>query len=526
MDLQNLKRNKMEQKITCIKAGILALLLMGCAGITKGQATLYEEDFGTPTSNTPVQYYAGWQDTTVQYVGNGTCDIRSSNASTGYGGASGGGNVMINDTSKWFQISGLNTTAPQTTVKLYCGLRKTSAENGSNFVVEFSTDSIVWVELPMSDTLPTGSGTGGWHRVCYPNVPAYAHLHLRFSSRVNVDYRLDDIRITDGDEVVLETVETPTCTPPGGTYYEPQQVTLTCSTSGAAIHYTIDGSTPTTQSPVCAGILDISGNCTLKAFATHDNMYNSGVMTAQYTILDTLSLVELPFDISDNSVAARVDIKTLPGFRSNKLGSSYADGSVKYETKNAGSAALIAHLDRSPGELSFELKGVKSGNPSAYSGITFLISESVNGQLWTTVAALNESDIGLEGFQHFGPYSLSGETRYLRWMLASATSGNTQLNNIAITALDEGGDDSTGLVTPEVSNALPHPNPARNFFRWDLCEEATTIGLYDGSGRMARQWTNVTKGESLDLKGLPSGHYILRAKTLEGTIAQKIIIRP
>ena len=514
----------MKQKTTCIKAGILALFLFGCAGITKGQAILYEEDFGTPTANTPVQYYTGWQDTTVHYVGDGTCDIRSSSASTGYGGASGGGNVMINDTNKWFQISGLNTTASHATVKLYCGLRKTSAENGSNFVVEFSTDSIVWVQLPMSDTLPTGTGTSGWHRVCFPNVPAHAHLHIRFSNRVNVDYRLDDIRITDGDEIVLETVETPYCTPPGGTYYEPQQVTLLCSTSGAVIHYTMDGSTPTTQSPVCAGVLDISGSCTLKAFATHDSMYNSSIMSEQYTILDTNSLVELPFDISDNSVSARVDIKTLPGFRSNKLGASYADGSAKFEPKNAGSAALIAHLDKSPGELSFELKGVKSGTPSAYNGITFLISESVNGQLWTTVATLNESDIGLEGFQHFGPYNLSGDTRYLRWMLASATSGNTQLNNITITARSNEGDDDTGLDPPEISHILPYPNPARTFFRWDLCEEAATIGLYDDAGRMARQWRNVTKGENLDLKGLPTGHYILRATTPKGNITQKIII--
>ena len=97
------------------------------------------------------------------YVGNGTCDIRTSNASTGYGGASGGGNVMINDTVKWFQISGINTAAAtNTTVKLYCGLRKTKAENGSHLLVEFSTDSIVWTNLPMEDTLPTGTGTTGW----------------------------------------------------------------------------------------------------------------------------------------------------------------------------------------------------------------------------------------------------------------------------------------------------------------------------------------------------------------------------
>ena len=520
-----MKSNEMKQKFKRIITGVIALFLIGSASITKGQAVLYEEDFGTPTANTLIQNYTGWQDTTVIYVGNGTCDIRTSNASSGYGGASGDGNVMINDTVKWFQISGLNTAAAQTVAKLYCGLRKTSAENGSNFVVEFSTDSLVWVRLPLADTLPTGTGTSGWHRVCFPNVPAHPHLHLRFSNLSNVDYRLDDIRITDGDEIVLETVETPTCTPAGGTYYEPQQVTLECNTDGATIRYTLDGSTPDAQSPVCGGVLNIDGSCTLKAFATKENMYNSDVMTAQFTIIDTNSLVALPFDISHNSDSAKVEVKTLPGFRANKLGTSYADGSVKFESKNAGSASLTAHLDNSPGELTFDLKGVKGGTPSAYSGITFLVSESANGLQWSTVATLNESDISTNGYSHLGPYTLSHETRYVRWLLASATSGNTQLNNIAITLWQGGGIDSTGIDNPATPTPGPYPNPAQSHFCWTLCDHALTIELFDLTGNVARQWTDVPDNTSLDLTGLDAGTYILRATTQKGHITKKLVVK-
>lgn len=525
MDLLNLKNNEMKQKFTRIKTGVMALFFLGSAFITKGQAVLYEENFGTPTSNTLIQNYDGWQNTSVVYVGNGTCDIRTSSASTGYGGASGGGNVMINDTVKWFQISGVNTTATQSTVKLYCGLRKTNAENGDNFMVEFSTDSVVWVRLPMADTLPTGTGTSGWHRVCFPNVPAHPHLHLRFSNLANVDYRLDDIRITDGDETVLETVETPTCTPSGGTYYEPQQVTLECGTDGATIHYTLDGSTPDEQSPICGGILNISENCTLKAYAVKENMYNSNVMTAQFVIIDTNSLVELPFDISNNSESAKVEVKTMPGFRANKLGSSYADGSVKFESKNAGSASLTAHLDNSPGVLTFDLKGVKGGSPSAYSGVTFLVSESADGQQWSTVATLNESEIGTIGYTHLGPYTLDENTRYVRWLLASASSGNTQLNNIAITLHQAGNSDSTGIQDPVTPDPGPYPNPAQSYFRWQLCEEGQSISLYSLSGNLVRQWQNVSNGETMDLSGIAAGSYILHAKTPSAKITKKLIIK-
>lgn len=517
----------MKQKFTRIKTGIMALALIGCAAITRGQAVLYEEDFGTPTANTLIQYYTGWQDSTVTYVGNGTCDVRSSSASSGYGGASGGGNVMLNDTVKWFQISGLNTSSAQTTAKLYCGLRKTTSENGNNFAVEFSTDSIVWVRVPMSDTLPTGTGTSGWYRVCFPNLPAHPHLHIRFASLANVDYRLDDIRICDGDEVVLETVATPTCSPAGGTYYEPQQVTLECATSGATIHYTLDGSTPDNLSPVCAGILHIGSNCTLKAFARKENMYNSNVMTAQFTIIDTNAVVALPFDISHNSESEREEVKTMPGFRGNKLGSSYADGSVKFESKNAGSAWLMAKIDGSPGSLSFELRGVKGGTPSAYSGITFLVSESADGTQWSTVTTLNESDISTEGFSHFGELPLDSNTRHIRWQLVTATSGNTQLNNIVITKRQEtaNNDDDTGIEDPGRLEPNPYPNPASSFFRWALREEAISIQLFNEAGTVVRHWKHVADGETLDLSGIAAGYYILNATTSNGRITKSLIIR-
>jgi len=519
----------MVQKITRIKRGILTFMIAfgGLSGWA--QNVLYEENMGIPTANTFIQDYTGWQDTTVLYIGNGTCDIRSSSASTGYGGASGGGNIMINDTVKWFQISGVNTVSSRPTVNLYCGLRKTSSENGSNFMVEFSTDSLVWVQLPMSDTLPTGTGTGGWHRVCFPNLPSHPRLHIRFSSLSRNDYRLDDIRITEGEEIVLETVATPTCTPSGGTYYETRQVNIACETEGADIYYTLDGSAPTLQSSRYVGTITIDSTCTLKAFAVKENMYNSNAITAQYIIIDTTSLVVLPFDMANNSDSSKSELKYLPGFRSNKLGTSYADGSAKFESKNAGSASLTAHLDSSPGSLSFELKGVKGGSPSSYSGIIFIVCESANGIQWSTIATLNETDIETTDYTHFGEYTLSEDTRYVRWLLAAANSGNTQLNNIVISKhpdASEGGEDAgihkfDGELTPS-----PYPNPAQNFFQWDLCYESFNVHLIDLAGRKTRTWKDVQNGERLDITGVAPGCYMIKGATPNGTITKKLIVKP
>ena len=43
-------------------------------------------------------------------------------------------------------------------------------------------------------------------------------------------------------------VATPTLDPSAGTYQTDQNVALSCDTSGATIHYTTDGTTPTTSS--------------------------------------------------------------------------------------------------------------------------------------------------------------------------------------------------------------------------------------------------------------------------------------
>ena len=502
------------------------MLMFGIMSEAIGQNVLYEENMGTPTSNTLVQNYTGWQNTTVIYIGNGTCDVRTSSASTSYGGASGGGNVMINDTVKWFQISGINTaTATNTTVKLYCGLRKTKAENGSHLLVEFSTDSIVWTSLPMEDTLPTGSGTTGWHRVCFPNLPAHPHLHLRFSSTANVEFRIDDISITDGDEVVLETVATPTCTPSAGTYYEPQTILLECSTPNATIRYTMDGSSPTIQSTPYSGPITIDVTRTLKAFAEKNGMYNSGTLTAQYTIIDTNSLVTLPFDISQNSVSEKAEIKTMPGFRGVKLGSSYADGSVKFESKNAGQAMLTAHLDCAPGNLSFDLKGAKGGTPSSYSGISFVVSESANGTDWSTVTTLDENGISTSTYTHLGPLALSQETRYIRWFLAAAGSGNTQLNNIVITKRQEG--DDTGIEHHGDEPAFaPYPNPSDAYIRWNICNEMEIVKLTDMNGNILITWSNVHPGDPLYIGGIAPGCYLLTAHDqMNKRMTKKVIIK-
>ena len=76
--------------------------------------TILSENFGMPTASTAIALYTGYQSTSpITFSGTGT--IRSTSASSGYTGASGGGNAYLSSAAgnQYLQISGLNTSAYQ-----------------------------------------------------------------------------------------------------------------------------------------------------------------------------------------------------------------------------------------------------------------------------------------------------------------------------------------------------------------------------------------------------------------------------
>src|SRR3989442_9323806 len=79
-------------------------------------------------------------------------------------------------------------------------------------------------------------------------------------------------------------VATPTFSPPAGTYAQSQSVTLDDTTTGAAIYYTTDGSTPTTSSTLYTGAISVRQSTTLKAMAVKSGMADSLVAAATYTL--------------------------------------------------------------------------------------------------------------------------------------------------------------------------------------------------------------------------------------------------
>jgi phi13 family phage major tail protein len=114
--------------------------------------------------------------------------------------------------------------------------------------------------------------------------------HIRFSIREDTP-NADPAKIAawfatpqEYGEPYAEQAATPTATPPAGAVASGTTVALATTTVGASIYYTLDGSTPTADSPVYLDPIEITTAVTIKAIAIHPGMTPSEVLTAEYTI--------------------------------------------------------------------------------------------------------------------------------------------------------------------------------------------------------------------------------------------------
>lgn len=88
---------------------------------------------------------------------------------------------------------------------------------------------------------------------------------------------------TDGC-IGFNGVSAPVFTPGAGTVLPGTEVTITCATEGAEIHYTLDGTDPTITSELYTAPIVLNENVTIKAIATLEGHDASNVVTARYTV--------------------------------------------------------------------------------------------------------------------------------------------------------------------------------------------------------------------------------------------------
>jgi DNA-binding beta-propeller fold protein YncE len=93
------------------------------------------------------------------------------------------------------------------------------------------------------------------------------------------------ILVFAGCDSTKQTAAMPAFSLKTGTFYESKTVKITDSTSGAAIYYTTDGSTPTTASTAYSGAITVAETETVKAIASAKGYNDSEVASTAYTIM-------------------------------------------------------------------------------------------------------------------------------------------------------------------------------------------------------------------------------------------------
>ena len=146
--------------------------------------------------------------------------------------------------------------------------------------------------------------------------------------------------VTSGTYTInLPTTAAPIFSPAAGTYTSVQTVAITSSTSGASIHYTTDGSTPSASAgTLYSGPVSVGGTLTLKAIAFKTGNNNSAITTGIYTI--NLPTTAAP---AFSPVAG-----TYTSAQSVAITSSTSGASIRYTTDGSTPSATVGTLYSGP----------------------------------------------------------------------------------------------------------------------------------------------------------------------------------
>lgn len=122
---------------------IIILILLSFTGWS--QTIVFSENIGSPSGNTAISLNT-FQNT-APIVFSGTSEVRFTSSSSGYTGASGGGNVFFTSTANsFFEISGINTLSYSSLNLTFAHYKATNAAS-NELIVEVSSDGLTYVPL-------------------------------------------------------------------------------------------------------------------------------------------------------------------------------------------------------------------------------------------------------------------------------------------------------------------------------------------------------------------------------------------
>ena len=161
--------------------------------------------------------------------------------------------------------------------------------NGPDISVKYSTNyngsgspaTATWTDITSECALSSGS----WNWVESGNVevagtsPVYFAWVYTSGESSAAGWEIDNILVL-AEAGGASEVATPVITPNGGSYYEPQTISITCADADAVIRYTTDGTEPTESSTIYSQPFTVNTTTTIMAKAWKEGMTPSFTATA------------------------------------------------------------------------------------------------------------------------------------------------------------------------------------------------------------------------------------------------------
>ncbi|HEX8377889.1 MAG TPA: hypothetical protein VF602_08720, partial [Pedobacter sp.] len=187
-----------------MKASLLAIILLLLYTDAEAQ-TIFSENMGFPSTTTSIANNI-FQNAGVLTFGNGDqvnqAEVRGSEPSTTYTGASGGGNIFFNSVTGnyGFSIEGINASN-FSTVSLQFAYRKQSSTSHAFFAVEY-WNGLSWIPLANTNGAlfyEPSNAPVGWYRsksLALPSEASINGLKLRFVKSKSITIRIDDVNLS------------------------------------------------------------------------------------------------------------------------------------------------------------------------------------------------------------------------------------------------------------------------------------------------------------------------------------------
>jgi hypothetical protein len=176
-----------------MKRTLFLMALIALTAVSFAQTTFYSEAIGTVASTTQIATHEtnnGFDVDSATY--SGTADIRITQPSTGYTGASGLANVYFTTAvGRYFLAADINTSA-YSNITMSFGHYMNTTTAGSDLTLEVSSDGTNWTTLTY-----TRPATAAWVLITPSgSIPSTTNLRIRFTRTLAVaQLRIDDIKL-------------------------------------------------------------------------------------------------------------------------------------------------------------------------------------------------------------------------------------------------------------------------------------------------------------------------------------------